>query len=117
MDFTLENEIKNIVKNEFLKENYHSELVKITVNNVDKVFDIDENSEYILVSKNIDMPLHGNAMIQSANNFFRISALVYNDISGLVIEKFRGHNMTIYTRGIDPLANPYDLHFLKITPY
>lgn len=113
MEFIFENEIKRIVKDEFLKENYHSELVTLYISSFGQDFRLDENSEYILVSKSIDIDFWTTITIQSSNNFFKTTKLLYEETEGLSANSFRGHNLRIFAG----TSAPFNLYFLKITPY
>lgn len=112
----LENEIRQLVKGQFKKENYHQNYDSLLVDADDKLIRLDRNSLYILANTFFDVPETAKIKIFSDDNFFQTSKAEFISIADNNINIFRGYlHIVVSSYGLDFV--PFKLNFLKITPY
>jgi len=113
--FLLENEIKQVVAKEFMKNNYHQQYFELSVDSKNHKEILDDNSIYILVNDKMDIPDTASIELSSDDNWLRTSKAEYEFTADHSIHKFRTY-LKIRTSNATPFV-PYKLKFLQITPY
>ena len=118
--FLLENEIKQIVSKEFVRENYHQDFLTINLKmnqtSIQKT-ETDSNAVYILMNETLDIPVQSTLFIMSDDNFVQLSKTEYENIKEQILLKFRGNKMRFFIENVGDTTTELNLYFLKITPY
>jgi len=112
----LENEINQIVSQQFRKDNYHQSYETMLVDTDDKVLSLDRNSVYILSNPFFDVPETSKIKIFSEDNFLQTSKADFVFLADNNINIFRGY-LHVVTSNYGSQFVPYKLILLKITPY
>ncbi|MCF6183098.1 MAG: hypothetical protein L3J56_00485 [Bacteroidales bacterium] len=119
MDTVLfEKDVEKKVKQLFRADDYHFELVEISVPNKlthNDRFELEKDSYYYLASTLLDIPVTVSLYLSSENNFISTSKTDWEFDNSLRLERFRNY---LHVRSENSTtAFPFKLKFLKVTPY
>ncbi len=113
----LDNEIRQIVSDEFRKRNYTQSYVMLTIDEPEMHIQLDDNSVYILDNEQLDLPVTAMLSLYSDCNILTTSKEEFEFFSKYKIEKFRSYLGVIVSNFGNVQMTPFKLKFLKITPY
>ncbi len=112
----LDNEVNQIVRDEFRKEHYSQSYEVFTIGTSDMRIKLDDNSVYIIDNEQIDIPLTARLSLFSDCNYLTTSKEEFEYFSKYKIEKFRTY-LGVIVENYGAAFIPFKLKFLKITPY